>query len=89
MVRYSLHCRGPEREIGQGWKFGGERLRRSLDLVMECSNGRWAGPRTWEVSISATDLDRAMGVDYYGLQWTDEQRKWFERHMKKLVREGL
>lgn len=89
MVRVSLYCHSPERRIGQGWKIDRRSMRRAMDLIMQCDDGRWFGPRTWEIYISLTDMNAGISADYHGLQWTDQQRKWFERHMKKLKQEEI
>lgn len=84
-VRYSLYCSSPEREIGRGWKLKREQLPEASALLMRCISGRWRGQRVWEVEVYALDHGRGIQLDATGMAWTDEQRKWFERHMKKLT----
>jgi hypothetical protein len=84
-VRFSLYCRGPDREIGQGWKLQRRQLPLAVALLMRCINGRWRGERLWEVVVYALDHSTGLQMDATGLQWTNEQRKWFERHMKKIT----
>ena len=84
-VRFSLYCSCPERDIGQGWKLHRRQLPIAVDLLMRCIHGRWRGDRLWEVEVYALDHSTGLQMDATGLQWTNEQRKWFERHMKKLT----
>ena len=84
-VRFSLYCRSAEREVGQGWKLCRRQLPVAVDLLMRCINGRWRGERIWEAEVYAMDHGMGLQLDLTGLQWTNEQRKWFERHMKKLT----
>ena len=84
-VRFSLYCSSPEREIGRGWKLRREQFPEAVALLMRCIGGRWRGPLLWEVEIYAMDYGLGLQMDMTGLRWTDGQRKWFERHMKKLL----
>lgn len=84
-VRFSLYCSSQEQDLGRGWKMRRQQLPDAMALLMRCINGRWKGPRLWEVKVYVLDHVRGAQMDATGLQWTNEQRKWFERHMKKLL----
>lgn len=86
-VRFSLYCSSPERDTGQGWKMARNTLPQAIALLLRCINGRWKGEPAWEISAYAMDYGTGLQVDFAGMRWTNEQRKWFERHMKKLTEE--
>lgn len=84
-VKLELHCRGDAENVGRGWKFDREKLPDAAALLMRCNTGKWRGKRHWEVMVLATDRRDGVQFTVTGVQWTNEQRKWFERHMKKLM----
>lgn len=84
-VRFSLYCSGPEQDTGRGWKMDRETLPAAVTLLLRCINGRWKGWPSWEISVYAQDYGTGLQMDFTGLRWTNEQRKWYERHMKKLL----
>lgn len=87
-VRFGLYCNGIEGQIGQGWKLNRAQLPAAVALLFECERGSWRGPRLWEVDVYAMEYATGLHLDVGGLRWTDVQRRWFERHMKKLVNQG-
>lgn len=84
-IKFELHCTGADVAIGRGWKFRRGLLPEVTALLMRCINGRWKGKPVWEVYAWALDREAGFQADYTGMRWTNQQRKWFERHMKKLT----